>query len=42
MTVQKLYALTNAVTVGEDLLRAFCKLPNLQFFVSSDQWKNTV
>ena len=35
-------SLTNVPTVGEDLLRAFCKLFYLWFFVSSDQWKNTV
>ena len=35
-------SLTNVPTVGEDLLRAFCKLFYLWFFISSDQWKNTV
>ena len=34
--------LTNVFTVGEDLLRWFCKLFYLQFCDSSDQWKNTV
>lgn len=33
---------TNAFTVHSDLLRAFHKLLYLQFFVLSDQWKNTV
>ena len=30
-------SLTNVFTVGEDLLRAFCRLFHLRFCVSSDQ-----
>ena len=32
-------SLTYVSTVIEDLLRAFCKVFYLRFFVSSDQWK---
>ena len=36
------HSLTNLPKVGEDLLRALCKLFYLQISVSSDQWKNTM